>query len=435
MTNLNEYGLQTSEDRCEHFERCFLVALRHSGETSETAQELGEELRELVRTLDIEVAGSVMVNLFKPRPRYLLGSGKAEEIKRQAMECGAEAIVVDDPLSPAQQRNWEKLAGMPVLDREEVILDIFGRRARTREAELQIALARAEYDLPRLKRRWTHLSRQRGGTGGSVGLRGRGEQQIEEDYRLVNNRITKLKKELEEVRKQRSVQRKKRQTADLQTAALVGYTNAGKSSLLNALSDAETFTEDKLFATLDPAVRRIELPGKQEMLLSDTVGFIRKLPHTLIEAFKATLEEAAYADFVIEVLDVTNPQVQEHHETTDDVLAELGAADKKRVIVFNKVDMIDNTYTIPRLRRRFGEPLFVSAKSGRGIRELRAKLAEDLQRDLQEMDLMIPHEKYDVVAFLHRTTNIRNEESSEQGIRLQARVPPKMAVQLEKYAV
>ncbi|MFW6414139.1 MAG: GTPase HflX [Verrucomicrobiota bacterium] len=433
---MNEYGLQTSEDRCEHFERCFLVALRHKQETPETVEELGAELEELMRTLDIEVVGATTANLFKPRPRYLMGSGKAEEITRQAKECDAEAIVIDDPLSPSQQRNWEQLAGMPVLDREEIILDIFGRRARTREAELQIALARAEYDLPRLKRRWTHLSRQRGGTSGSVGLRGRGEQQIEEDYRLVNNRITKLKKELEEVRKQRSVQRKQRQGSDIQTAALVGYTNAGKSSLLNALSkEADAFTEDKLFATLDPAVRRIQLPGNQELLLSDTVGFIRKLPHTLIEAFKATLEEAAYADFIIEVLDVTNPQVQQHHETTDDVLGELGAADKKRLIVFNKVDLVDNNYTIPRLRRRFGEPLFVSAKSGRGLEQLRSQLTEELQSELKEVELMIPHEKYDVVAFLHRTTNIRKEESLEQGVRLQAVMPPKTAVKLAKYTI
>ena len=432
---MNQYGSQTSEDRQEQFENCFLVCLRHENETEFDVEELGNELRELVGTLNIEVVGSTTVNLFNPRPRFLLGSGKTEEIINLAKEAGAQAIVLDDPLSPSQQRNWEKAAGMPVVDREEIILDIFSKRASTKEAELQIELARAEYDLPRLKRRWTHLSRQRGGTSGSVGLRGSGEQQIEVDYRLINDRITKLKDQLKEVRKKRQLQRKRREKEAVPTAALVGYTNAGKSSLLNALSEAHVFTEDKLFATLDSTVRRVQLPNEHEMLLSDTVGFIRKLPHNLVEAFKTTLEEAAYADFIVEIMDVTNPQVQKHHETTDDVLQEVGAGDKKRLIVFNKTDLVNNNYIMPRLRRRFGDPVFISAATGAGIPELKDVLAKELEQEMYDLELLIPHEKYELVALLHRTSHVIKEESDEKGVWLHVSVSEKTANQVDKYKI
>mgnify|MGYP000361941665 FL=1 len=432
---MNQYGSQTSEDRQEQFEKCFLVYLRHENETEFEVQELGHELRELVGTLDIEVVGEVTVNLLAPRPRFLLGSGKTAEIIGLAREAGAQAIVLDDPLSPSQQRNWEKEAEMPVVDREEIILDIFSKRASTKEAELQIELARAEYDLPRLKRRWTHLSRQRGGTSGSVGLRGSGEQQIEVDYRLINDRISKLKNQLAEVRKKRQVQRKRRKKEAVPTAALVGYTNAGKSSLLNALSEAHVFTEDKLFATLDSTVRRVQLPNEHEMLLSDTVGFIRKLPHNLVEAFKATLEEAAYADFIIEIMDVTNPEVQKHHETTDDVLQELGAADKKRLIVFNKTDLVENNYVMPRLRRRFGDPVFISAATGSGIPDLKNALVKELEQEMYDLELLIPHERYELVAMVHRTSHVIKEESDAEGIWLHASVPEKTANLVSDYKI
>ena len=432
---MNLHEIQYERVDARRFETAYLVALHHNSESEEETRELLSELKELVDTLGLEVRGTDIVKLQSPRPKYLIGSGKAQEIIAAARSTDANVIILDDPLSPSQQRNWEKLAGMPVIDRQEVILDIFGQRAQTKAAELQISLARAEYDLPRLKRRWTHLSRQRGGTSGGAGLRGGGEQQIEVDARLVQDRISKLKKELEEVKRKRHVQRQRRLKKPVPTAALVGYTNAGKSSLLNKLTDSRVFTEDKLFATLDPTSRRVVLPNQQEMIISDTVGFIRKLPHALIEAFKATLEEAILADYIIEVLDVTSSEVSKHHQTTTEVLRELGADQKPRVIVLNKTDLITDNYTLPRLRKRFRDPVFTSARRNSGIDALEARLGEELQHDLCEIEVLIPHSRYDLVALLHRTSLITNEESTDAGVRVRASVPAYTAAQLKDFKV
>ncbi len=263
----------------QRVQRALLVAVEYPESSADDCQEMLSELEQLTDTLGIPTVDRMRVRIAKPSPRHLIGSGKAAQVVERARQQQADVIIFDDPLTPSQQRNWETLADLAVIDREEVILDIFGQRAHTKEAELQIALARAEYDLPRLKRRWTHLSRQRGMRGGA-GLRGEGEQQIEIDYRLVQREVAQLKRRLAEVRKKRQVQRKKRMKKPVPNAVIVGYTNAGKSSLLNALTGAHVFTENKLFATLDPTTRRIVLPNQQELLLSDTVGFIRKLPHS-----------------------------------------------------------------------------------------------------------------------------------------------------------
>jgi len=315
--------------RCE---RAFLVGVQTADMAAGEAAELLTELHELVENLRIGIVGRELVNLRKPTPATLIGSGKTEEIIAQAKALEADLIVFDESLTPAQQRNWEKLSEIAVIDREEVILDIFADRAQTREAVLQVALARMEYSLPRLTRAWTHLSRQRG--KGKMG--GEGETQLEQDRRQVNDRITRLKRELIEVQKQRGVQRHKRQRVPVPTASIVGYTNAGKSSLLNRLTGAHVLAEDKLFATLDPTTRQLLLRGNQKLLVTDTVGFIRRLPHRLVEAFKATLEETIVADFLIHVLDVTNASVEHHHATTLSVLAELGAAEKTIATVFQQ---------------------------------------------------------------------------------------------------
>ncbi len=416
----------------ERVERALLVGIYDRGADNDSALELLDELKELLGTLEICTVGRIAVPLGKPHPRLLVGTGKADEIVARAKELEADVIVFDDPLSPAQQRNWEKLADITVIDREEIILDIFAERAQTKEAELQISLARAQYELPRLKRRWTHLSRQRGMKGG-MGLRGEGEQQIEVDARLVQRRISKLETELDEVRKKRATQRKKRLKRPVPTAAIVGYTNAGKSSILNAITGSSVNAEDKLFATLDPTTRRVVLPNQQEMLLSDTVGFIRKLPHSLVEAFKATLEEAVVADFIIEVLDVSNPAVEEHHQTTREVLKELGAADKRSLIVLNKVDRAERNYLMGRIRRRFDNPVFTSALTGEGISDLCDRLALELDQDLHFVDLVIPHDRYDIVAKLHRAGNIDEEDYDEDIIRIKARVPGEMMSELAPF--
>jgi GTPase len=331
-------------------------------------------------------------------------------------------IVFDEALSPAQQRNWEELFGGAVIDRQEVILEIFADRAHTREAMLQVALARMEYSLPRLTRAWTHLSRQRG--KGAMG--GEGETQLEQDRRIVRDRITHLKAELAGVVKQRDVQRRKRQRVPVPTVAIVGYTNAGKSSLLNTLTGAHVLAEDKLFATLDPTTRQLVLRGNQKLLVTDTVGFIRRLPHGLVEAFKATLEEVVVADFLIHVLDVTNPNVEQHHATTLAVLAELGAGDKTIVTVFNKIDAADPAM-IRRARQLVPEALFVSAHTKAGLDELETRCLELIADALGSTELLVPHDRYDVIARLHSLGHIQKQDHEDAGVRIIARVPPTQA--------
>lgn len=399
-------------------ERAFLVGVQTTEMETGEAAELLTELQELVENLKLTVTGSVLVNLRTPTPALLLGSGKAQEISEQAKAEGADVIVFDEALSPAQQRNWEELSGLAVIDRQEVILEVFADRAQTREAVLQVALARMEYSLPRLTRAWTHLSRQRG--KGALG--GEGETQLEQDRRIVRDRITHLKNELVEVRKQRSTQRRRRQRVPVPTAAIVGYTNAGKSSLLNALTGASVLAEDKLFATLDPTTRQLQLKGNHKLLVTDTVGFIRRLPHGLVEAFKATLEEVVVADFLIHVLDITNPNVAHHYSTTLAVLKELGAADKQMITVFNKVDAADPA-AISRAQQLAPDALLVSARSGFGLPLLVDRCLELIADTLNTTTLLIPHERYDVVARLHEVGHVQHEEQRDDGVYIQGRFP------------
>jgi len=406
----------TDSKRCE---RAFLVGVQTSDMAPGEAAELLTELQELVENLRIGVVGRELVNLRRHTPATLIGSGKTEEIIATAKALDADVIVFDDRLSPAQQRNWEKLSNIAVIDREEVILDIFADRAQTREAVLQVALARMEYSLPRLTRAWTHLSRQRG--KGKMG--GEGETQLEQDRRLVNDRITHLKLELAIVQKQRGVQRHKRQRVPVPTASIVGYTNAGKSSLLNALTGAHVLAEDKLFATLDPTTRQLLLRGNQKLLVTDTVGFIRRLPHGLVEAFKATLEETIVADFLIHVLDVTNPDFEKHHATTLSVLNELGAVDKTIVTVFNKIDAAQPE-DLRRARHLVPDALFISAHTGAGLDTLETRLVELIADAFHSSELLIPHDRYDVVARLHTLGHIQEQEHREDGIYIRGRFPP-----------
>lgn len=409
--------------RCE---RAFLIGVQTPQMAPGESAELLEELVELVENLRIGVIRTVNVNLRSPTPATLLGSGKTEELVAQAKAEGADLIVIDESLTPAQQRNWESLSGMAVIDREEVILDIFADRARTREAVLQVALARMEYSLPRLTRAWTHLSRQRGGGGGSGAMGGEGETQLEQDRRLVNDRITRLKRELIVVRKQRGVQRHKRQRVPVPTAAVVGYTNAGKSSLLNALTGADVLAEDKLFATLDPTTRQLLLRGNQKLLVTDTVGFIRRLPHRLVESFKATLEEAVVADFLIHVLDVTAPNVASHHATTLGVLRELEANDKRMLTVFNKIDAA-TPGQLRDARQLAPDALFVSARTGAGLGELQDRCVELIADTLGSISLLVPHARYDVVAKLHAIGHVQSEEQRDDGVYIHGRFPPAQA--------
>jgi GTP-binding protein HflX len=399
-------------------ERAYLIGVQTPKMAAGEGAELLVELKELVENLHLRVVRSTLVNLRAPVASTLLGSGKTAELVAQAKADGAEVIVIDEALTPGQQRNWEELAGIAVIDRQEVILEIFADRAQTREAILQVALARMEYSLPRLTRAWTHLSRQRG--SGSMG--GEGETQLEQDRRVVRNRIAHLKAELANVVQQRSVQRRKRLRIPLPTAAIVGYTNAGKSSLLNALTGAHVLAEDKLFATLDPTTRQLVLPGNQKLLVTDTVGFIRRLPHGLVEAFKATLEEVVIAGFLIHVLDVTSPDFEHHRATTLAVLAELGAAGQPVITVFNKCDLADDTMR-RRARQLVPDALFVSARTGEGLPALAGRFREFIAGGFSPATLLVPHNRYDVIARLHELGHIHEQEHRDDGVLIHGRIP------------
>jgi len=417
-------------DKPAKLERAFLVGVQTPELKDGEAAELLIELKELVENLRIAVTRTELVNLRRPTPAYFLGSGKAQEIVDLAKADGADVIVFDEALSPAQQRNWEELSGLAVIDRQEVILEIFSDRAHTREATLQVALARMEYSLPRLTRAWAHLSRQRG--KGKMG--GEGETQLEQDRRIVRDRITHLKRELANVVQQRDVQRRKRQRVPVPTCAIVGYTNAGKSTLLNSLTGAEVLAADKLFATLDPTTRQLVLRGNQKVLVTDTVGFIRRLPHGLVEAFKATLEEVVVADFLVHVVDVANPNFEQHHATTLSVLAELGAADQTMITVFNKVDAADAAL-LARARKLVPEGLFVSALTREGLDALESRCLELIAEAHASTEMLVPHDRGDVIARLYATGHVQSEESEDDGVRLIGRYPPTQAAFFAPFVV
>src|SRR5437773_3365171 len=330
-------------------ERALLVGLEKQGVSKWDLHDSLDELRELANSAGAEVVDTVTQKLPKPTAPYFIGRGKAESIKESFQDQEVTSVIFDNELSPAQGRNLETLFSRKVLDRTQLILDIFAQRARSREGRLQIELAQLQYLLPRLTRMWTHLSRQSGG----IGTRGPGETQLEVDRRRVQERIARLERELEGVRRVRNVQRQGRKRHQWPVAAVVGYTNAGKSTLLNLLTGADVLAVDKLFATLDPTTRSFTLPNKQRVLLTDTVGFLRKLPHTLIESFKATLEEVSEADLLIHVVDMSHPRVDEQMEAVDGVIKELDAFGKQTLIVFNKIDLLENPDLIDIYKERF----------------------------------------------------------------------------------
>jgi GTP-binding protein HflX len=411
-------------------QRAFLIGVQTPEMPEGEGEELLAELTELVENLGLSIVKAVFVKLRAPSPALFVGKGKAAEITALAKENAAEVIVFDSALSPAQQRNWEELAGMAVIDRQEVILEVFADRAHTREAVLQVALARMEYSLPRLTRAWTHLSRQRG--KGAMG--GEGETQLEQDRRVVRDRIAHLKQELAQVVRQRGVQRTRRVRVPLPTASIVGYTNAGKSSLLNSLTGSTVLAEDKLFATLDPTTRQLVLPGNQKLLLTDTVGFIRRLPHGLVEAFKATLEEVLVADFLIHVADITSPHFEKHRQTTLSVLAELGAGDRPVVNVFNKVDLAD-AIEVRAAKQAVPDALLLSARTGVGIDALKERCREMVAHGLGTTQLLVPHDRYDIVAKLHAIGHVQEQEHREDGVLVTGRFPPSQAGLLEPFTV
>ncbi len=418
-------------------ERAMLVGFCFDKSDEPETQKLLIELEELVDTLEIGVVGMELVRIRDKNKRFICGTGKADELVELARARDCDCIVIDNELSPMQQRNWESLADLTIIDREEVILDIFAKRARTKEARLQVDLARMQYALPRMARMWGHLDREGGGGSGGGGgaARGMGEQQIEIDRRLARKRISSLKSQLEDVRKQRATQRKERQKADAATAAIVGYTNAGKSTLLNKISGADVMEADMLFATLDPTTRRIELEDGQVLLLSDTVGFVRNLPHRLVESFKATLEEAILADFLIHVLDATSNEVFEHYETTRKVLGELGADEKRSLVVLNKIDRVEDEGLLADLRARFPDALEASAVTGEGLVEVVAKFAEFLSDRVVRLNFRIPQARGDISGLIHREGKVISTDYEGNDVLLTAVVSKDLVGRVAEFQI
>ena len=374
------------------------------------------ELKSLVSTLQMETVFALTLTRLEVQPVYGMGKGKAEEICALAKEKDAECIIFDFDLDPRKQKNWEKLCKIPCFDRQEVIIRIFAQRARTKEAALQVELARLTYSLPRLSHSYGDMARQR---GGSYGSKGSGETQLELDQRSVREKIFQLKREILEVEKTRLTQEKKRRTIPVPECALVGYTNAGKSSLLNALTGSDSFVEDKLFATLDPLTRKLKLKDGSSILLTDTVGFISRLPHTLIDAFKSTLSQAEKADLLILVLDSSDKNIFFEYETVLSVLKEIGADEKEKLIVLNKIDLVDDELFVSELKLKFPDSVCVSAKTRAGFEKLSEKISEKLLGDIKLF--FIPLENYDILKIFRSKGVILKELWLDDGILISAR--------------
>jgi GTP-binding protein HflX len=416
-------------------ERAFLTGVEVRG----TRPLLGledslSELALLADTAGMEVVGKTSQRLQQIDPSTFIGSGKVEEIKEAVENLEADVVVFDDELSPRHQRQLEKEFGesVKILDRSALILDIFAQHARTREGALQVELAQYEYLLPRLTRQWTHLERQsgggaaRGGTGG-VGLRGPGETQLEVDRREIGRKISKLKEELERVREHRNQHRQQRSRAGIPTVALVGYTNAGKSTLLRAMTGTDVYVADQLFATLDPLTRRVDLPLGRHIVVTDTVGFIQRLPTTLIAAFRATLEEVSKADVLLHVVDTSHPNVLQHIETVEDTLAEIEVPPIPKILVWNKMDRVGREPLPKRIGKEiYADEVTVSAQNGTGIPELLDAIEATIAKHYRKVRLLLPYQRGDLVSALFESATVENQEHTENGVILTVQLPPSL---------
>ena len=408
-------------------ERAALVGLRCTAlaDFDHSDEDTMEELSQLLETAGGECIFKAMQNRPTPDPRTFIGEGKAQEIAQLVKANDVELLVMDNELSPSQARALEDIMGCRVMDRSGLILDIFAQRAQTREGKLQVELAQYQYLLPRLSGMWTHLVRQTAGGGRSpIGTRGPGETQLETDRRHIRQRIARLQREIENVRQIRSTQRRQREKREVPLVALVGYTNAGKSTLLNHLTGAGVLEEDKLFATLDPTTRVLELPGRQEILLTDTVGFIRKLPHHLIEAFKSTLEEAKYADYIVHVVDASNPQRDKQMHIVYDTLYQLDIREKTVITLFNKQDQVTDEEPIRDFKADY--TLAVSAKKGTGLEELKELFCTLLRDNKILVERTISYQEAGILQQIRKSGELLEEEYRPEGIFIRAYVTPEI---------
>lgn len=405
-------------------QRAFCIAALPEGEDL-------AELGELLRTAGVAVVGEMIQHREAPHPNTYLGPGKVAEAKAAAKACDANVIACDDELSARQERNLEEALGLPVVDRTTVILDIFASHAGSAEGKLQVELAQLEYNLARMRGLWSHLER----LGGGIGTRGPGETQIETDRRLARDRISALRRRLEHVKGTRAVQRAERERAALPTIALVGYTNAGKSTILNALTGAEVGVRDRLFHTLDPTTRTLRLDGRPH-LVTDTVGFISKLPHQLIDAFSATLEETRRAELLAHVLDASAPEAQQElmKRSVEQTLEEIGVGERPRLLVLNKVDLLDSEQR-DELRLRYPDAVLVSGESGEGLEELGKRIERELRHTLRRLELLVPYADGGSLAELHEIAGLLTREDTAEGVRVRALVPIRLAERFSRFAV
>jgi GTP-binding protein HflX len=409
-------------------QRAYLIAALEAGDDL-------SELRELLRTAGVAVVGQSVQHRDKPHPNTYLGPGKLLEVKDAAKAADANVIVVDDELSPRQERNMEKEVGISIVDRTATILDIFAAHANTAEGKLQVELAQLEYNLARMRGLWTHLERLGGVSSGGFATRGPGESQIETDRRLARDRISALRRRIEQVKGTRAVQRAERERAHLPQIALAGYTNAGKSTLLNAMTGAEVGVRDRLFHTLDPTTRQLQIDGRP-YLLTDTVGFIRKLPHQLVDAFGATLEETTRADLILHVLDAAAEEDDrlEMLRAVEDTLEEIGAGDRPRLLVLNKVDQLDDEQR-EGLRHRHPDGIQVSALTSEGVADLELAIEQAFARTLQSVELLLPYSEGGRLAELHDVAGDLHREDTAEGVHVVARLPAAVAERYARFSV
>jgi GTP-binding protein HflX len=418
-------------------QRAVLTALERPG--ADWEQSL-DELAALVASAGGEPVEAVTQRRETPDPATFIGKGKAEEVRNAAAAARADLVVVDDELRPVQQRNLEHIVRVPVLDRTAIILDIFAQRARSNEGKIQVELAQYMYLLPRLTGRGVMLSRLGGGLGAAggggvgIGARGPGETKLELDRRRIRRRITALRKQVQRIAKHRRQQRRARSLSLLPLGAIVGYTNAGKSTLLNALSGADIYADDRLFATLDPTVRRVECDG-MTVLVSDTVGFIRNLPHHLVAAFHATLEEVVEADFLLHIVDAASGMIEEQHAAVLRVLGELGAVEKDRLMVFNKADLVRERSALENIARRYAPAVIISATTGEGLLDLRAKVAALARRQMLEVEALLPYDRGDLLSLAYDHGEVETADRRAEGVMLVARLPADVAARMEPFLV
>jgi GTP-binding protein HflX len=419
--------------------RAFLVGVKLKDELQSDAESSLEELRRLAETAGMEVLAEIIQPRETPDPAYFIGRGKLEELEAIVSELKVEAVIFDNDLTPAQTRNLEKALDIVVVDRTSLILQIFAQRAQTKAAKLQVDLAQLQYALPRLTRMWTHLSRLGTGAGGTAGVsagraggvvRGPGETQLQIDRRLIHAQISRVKKALQKVEKHRRVQRKQRQ--EMINVSLVGYTNAGKSTLFNALTSENRLAEDKLFATLDPTTRLLDLPDNQRVLLSDTVGFLKKLPHHLVASFKATLEEVAEADLLLHVVDVSHPEAVSQIDAVDEVLKELGALERPTLMLFNKIDLLEEEGHIQLFQSKYPDSLAISAQNGVGLEALKDLLTERFSIQDVDVSLALSYQDGKALDYLYKHGEVLDTDYQGESIRVKAKLSQRYLKALER---